>query len=217
MKMKKNSLAEIGFVDQSLNIKVDVNQNDIVNIAVAEREAYLTIESNKLQKEIRELNKQVDEMKKDITNKLNVYASEYKKPERDSISSAISKIGFNSVKVSCTLSNGCDISDDNKIAISYSISHKSSRSYASNEIYSETKMISIPSDIKKLKKEVDAIELRISNLVEQRLEYNAELRSIPAMERQVRAKVSKKVLENTKGGKEFLKTISGMKSLEMPK
>jgi len=213
--MGKNELAGVEIM-QNLNIKVDVTQNDIVNIAVAELEAELTIESNKLKKDIKNLEKQSKEMKERIETRTDYIINSFMKKESNALLKAIKKIGIN-VKLSWRgaprLVGKALIKSNKVMNVVVSISKLGDR--YSSSIDGTEFSVKITPDVIAMNKDLVNIEDEITKLSDKRVEVNVELRSIPTMERQVRAKVSRSVLEKDAAGRQFLDKIKGVKSLTL--
>jgi len=210
--MNKNELE----IAHGLSIDVKVSQNDIVNVAVADQEAELTEKANFLKKEINGLRKTIKEKSIVMEKKISNIAESFQSKEVSSMTSLVGKLG---IVVICVhhIMNREKMFKDKKIELSLSMSQKEQvdKSYYSHSssMSGKRSKVAIPKEITDIHKEINALNDRVSELAENRIAVTAELRNIPSLERQVKAKISRSVLQKHEGGREFLKKIKGTKAL----
>ena len=208
--------------------KFEVNKDDLLAIAVSKHEENLEQEKKEVDTTLRTLIAQEEKLREELTASIREHAEETLKEPGEGAISALGMSGFK--KLSYEIKTSLvkpdpkrlveqQISDDplfglqdfsnlKNIYYSLSLMQQTNRNHASNlSTFTSTGHIALSQNHKVLIDEIQTSHKKIAEIQRRAVEIRGELSNLAKKERQVKARLASKILEQTEEGRHLLETI----------
>jgi hypothetical protein len=187
-------------------------KEDVVVIAVAEKERNLLEAKAQTAKEMRETNAKIGEAKKDLEKTAKKLVEDEFKPVLEPVVTALAHAGFNSANFSISFEVD---RDKQKVNYNLAVSNDIGDQRYDRSAFTRKGSRDFTEELTKLSESLETQEKDLRKKQDQAVEISRALGSLGTVERQAKAAIAKKVLEQSPEGQKLMAALQDIKQLPM--
>lgn len=202
--------SKVTFLAPEVISKMEITKEDLVAIAMAKKERELMTARAAKDREIKDVASQIQNSQKEIAKSVDLAVNAAAKTAGEAVVATLKVHGWPDANYAVTHSF-----TDKQINYNLQIKTADKNSRYNDGGISQTQILPFTDDQVSINEKIVALNEKYQSIQNEAVEIRKEIGNMPSLERQARAALAARVLENTEEGRALLDSISDIKSLPM--
>lgn len=207
--MSKKNVPALTGVTQTLNINAAVDLGNVAAIVVSGHEDMLLRKRMEVERQLRVLNKDINELDKTLDDAATKLANAEAQPKADAMIAAATECGFKEITYTPDAEVEVDL-DEMKVVYDITIKVITDTGYRHSDTLTGRKTMALPAELAEMGMRLKALWEQRTELGQVRSALVMELGTIGTVERRAKACVAQQMLASTPNGQAMLEAVKSM-------